>query len=764
MSPPHPLGPLAPLAEYRQFIVFQLVPLASGRTNKLPMSANTGEVCDAHSSAAWTDYATAAAAVARWGSQYRVGFTLTEHDPFVVVDLDSCAVAGGWSDLAKTVCGMLPGSVVEKSQSGTGLHVWLRRSAMPPHAKRSADLHIECYSSKQAICLGSEAVGEMAEDCTHVDAVVAMFFQPREAPAVPAQWTTGPVEGWRAPITDEQLKATLNGQVPERITAAQAYYGNGKRRWTLHELWAPDVHAMQAENVRSEARMSLLTRLVFITGGDCQRVADLTATHPLAVKDGRETLHRDEILSAHALFLKWWLPEKARRDAQQAEDRRIGEALCDPVLPTIMTLEEMHASLVYVNRGKIVVHRGTRKALKWDEASGAYAASRYQYTDGGKERDVPALPLWLKHPQRRTVDVLAWNPAAGEFCTPADGIGGSTTAYNTFRGLKPLQAPANWQQWGAPFVQHVAYLVPAEAERTRFLQWLAHIVQRPGELPHTCYLMIAHETGIGRNWLAGVLARVLSGFVAAGVPLADVLDGKFNGYLSEKLLATVDEAREGLSTHRYARGEALKRLITEEHRIINAKYGLQTVEVNCCRWLMFSNHDDALPFDNNDRRVVVIENPSQRQQPEYYAALYAYLGRPEFIASVREYFRTLPLDGFSPGAHAPMNAAKHRVLEVMAPSVDRAIREFVDTWPTAFAGLSDIRRAVQEATGEAPKEPAFSHAVRRAVGLVRVEGRPRVNGVRERPFAVKLPPETIPQIGLDQIAAAIKAGRQQVDA
>ena len=305
--------------------------------------------------------------------------------------------------------------------------------------------------------------------------------------------------------------------------------------------------------------------------------------------------------------------------------------------------------------------------------------------------------------------------------------------------------------------------MPIEAERTRFLQWLGHIVQRPGELPHTCYLMIAPETGIGRNWLAGVLTRVLRGFVAAGVPLADVLDGKFNGYLSEKLLATVDETREGLSTNRYARGEALKRVITEEHRLINVKFGLQTVEMNCCRWLMFSNHDDALPFDNTDRRVIVIQNPSQRQTPGYYTALYSCLGRPEFIASVREYLRTLPLEGFNPGAHAPMNAAKQRVLEIMTPSIDRAVREFVDAWPAAFAGLSDLRHAVQEATGEPPREPGFSHAVRRA-GLVSTGKRLRIDGVRERPFAVKADPNTLAQASLDQIAASIKEGRKQFNA
>ena len=105
-------------------------------------------------------------------------------------------------------------------------------------------------------------------------------------------------------------------------------------------------------------------------------------------------------------------------------------------------------------------------------------------------------------------------------------------------------------------------------------QWVAHIVQQPGVLPHTAYLMVTPTRGIGRNWLTGVLARVIRGYVAAGVTLGDVLDGGFNGRLSRKLLATVDETREGLTAKRYERGNALQRIVTEETRLINPKYGM----------------------------------------------------------------------------------------------------------------------------------------------------------------------------------------------
>lgn len=385
--------------------------------------------------------------------------------------------------------------------------------------------------------------------------------------------------------------------------------------------------------------------------------------------------------------------EAERRAAQVAENARIGEEVEEPTMPPLMTLEDMRRELVYIGDSGGVVHRTTGRVRKKEAAAGEYAASKYQWTDNeGKEKEAPALRCWMALPDRATVDVLAWVPGEPEICRPPEIVNGNTRAFNTWRGLRPVPAPENWQEWAVPFEQHIAYLVPVEAERRRFIQWLAHIVQRPEELPHTSYLMIAEQTGIGRNLLGSVMVQVLRGYVAAGIALGPILDNKFNGRLSQKLLAVVDEVREGLSDKRYLRGERLKSLITEEHRHIDTKYGLQSVEKNCCRWLMFSNHYDALPFENNDRRVIVIENPTQRQTPEYYAWLYGLVKQPHFIGSVRRYLEQVDLSDFKAGSHAPMNDAKRRALGSMMSETDKAVMEFKETWPGAIAGRSDIRR------------------------------------------------------------------------
>jgi Family of unknown function (DUF5906) len=387
----------------------------------------------------------------------------------------------------------------------------------------------------------------------------------------------------------------------------------------------------------------------------------------------------EELAERHSQYLA----DQHRRQQQLATNIKIGDEIDDEdTKPIILTLEEMEVRLIWVGKDSYIADSKTGRVRKLANAHQEYAASTHKR----KGRKSLALTSWLKSKERIGVDVLAWVPGQPTICTPPEPTEGARLAFNTWRGLTRLEAPPdNWKKRVDPFLEHVTYLVPNKGERERFLQWLAHIVQRPDILPHTSYLMITSTTGIGRNLLASILVRVLRGHAAAGVSLPELLDGKYSGRLSAKVLAIVDEVREGPSQLRYQRRERLKSIITEEHRHINEKYGLQRVEKNCCRWLMFSNHLDALPIDNKDRRVIIIENPTVRKPDKYYATLYKLLDDSAFISSVREYLATLDITGrtgmhhvFNPGEHAPMNDAKKLVRDRLMTELDRRVIDYME--------------------------------------------------------------------------------------
>lgn len=725
VPPPPPVNCPAQMKAARRWLLWKKLP-GSPKPRKVPFyvdgTPRSGELDGAADLARLATFEEAVAALIRPGSLYAgLGFALGPDGTgnyWQGVDYDELSKRDvGWHLKAYGTPGYL-----EQSPSGDGVHAIGYGARFAPLASNGTG--IEAYCEKRFFTVTGGALGgEICDLSTTVCDVLAPLHGPvpDTAPAnTTADWTDGPEEGWKTPRTREEIIAEASNLAARE--RAPAIFGG---RWSLQNLWRPDASLMHGDHLASEPRAALLCMLMHRAGGDCETVLALALEHGGCVKHDREELLRDEILSARVKFLEWWLPEKARRDAQLEEARKIGEEIGEEPLPVVLTLEGMLARLVYIESTREVVDRETGRVRSAEAAKGTYAASQHRYiTAEGKTRDVPALPLWLCHPARISVDVVTWNPAAGEFCAAPESAPGNTRAVNTWRGFKPLPAPADWAQRVAPFLEHVAYLVPDEAQRPRLLQWLGHIAQRPGELPHTGYLMTARETGIGRNWLGGLLARVFPGHVAVGVPLGSILDGKFNGRLSQKVLATVDEAREGMSGNRYERGEALKKLITEEYREINPKYGCMRVEFNCCRWLMFSNHDDALPFDANDRRIIVIANPTERQSPEYYRGLYALLGDAQFIGSVRAFLSQVDLRTFNPGEPAPMSDAKRRALDAVASGVDRAVAEFKAAWPAAYpvAPLRMLRQFVEEETGAKASDAALRHAVNRA-GVAVIPGR-----------------------------------------
>lgn len=265
------LGPLHPLAAHHQFIVVL-------RDGKMPVDYRTGMFTakdgqGAHNPAIWTTYEHAAAVAAQCGPAYGVGFVLTDADPFFCLDIDGALQPDGtWSGLSQQVCASLPGTVIEVSQSGRGLHVWGKRSAMPEHAAKNVPLHLELYHRLRFILLGSNAVGAMAEDCPALDAVIAGYFPPRLRGDVP---DTGPCAEWRGPTDDAEL---LRRAMQSR--SARSAFGG---RASFVDLWKADERVLSTAYPpsgdgtydASSADAALAQHLAFWTGKDAARIERL---------------------------------------------------------------------------------------------------------------------------------------------------------------------------------------------------------------------------------------------------------------------------------------------------------------------------------------------------------------------------------------------------------------------------------------------------------------------------------------------------------
>jgi Family of unknown function (DUF5906) len=242
--------------------------------------------------------------------------------------------------------------------------------------------------------------------------------------------------------------------------------------------------------------------------------------------------------------------------------------------------------------------------------------------------------------------------------------------------------------------------VPEPAQREQFLMWLAHAEQRPEELPMSHWLMITRTQGVGRNWLSALFDKVWPYQVALSVDLPHIFQSGFNGALSRKVMACVDEIDVGGGqSARTKFNTSLKALLTSQMHIINVKYGAQITESNCLRWLMFSNSESAVPLASGDRRLNVVRNPSEPRTASYYTALYGMLESADFINAVGYYLRTLDISSFNPGARAVDSEMRRVVVSVSRDEVEGAIDQFCSEWPSAIAPGEFMRDYITQTTG-----------------------------------------------------------------
>jgi primase-polymerase (primpol)-like protein len=708
---------LQALRGHRQFIVYRLEPSKArpGKMEKIPCDYRTGQNASAQDPAIWLDADTAIALATMWGSPYGLGFVLTAECKRFCLDVDNCLVDGQWSPFALELCAMFPGAAIEVSQSGRGLHIWGSYiGKVPPHKCRNGELGIELYTSGRFIALGQDgaSVGDTATDCTAaLQQLIAFYFQPDSARDETQEWATGPRDTWSGPADDEEL---IQRALRSRSTSAA--FG---ARASFADLWNANEEALGKTYPAagrpydaSGADAALAQHLAFWTGADAERMRRLMLRSALVrEKWEREDYLRRTITGACSRQVEVLADEAGRRRQQIEESMRIGEGADKIDIAGTMTLEEMRNRFVFIQDGRQVVdgqHPQHVAALAdWKASLKASTTTvevkgQFNYDGTPKTRTYETTTLWEKSPERQQCVAITFK-AGGKLLIP-DTQG--RRAYNIWTPIDRSVPPGD----ASLFLEHVDYLFRSDAGR--FLDWLSHIEQKPGELPHFGWIHISDRHGTGRNWISSVIARLWPGCAAINFDLSGTLRNGFNDRLSCKLIAVVDEIQEGGSNAKWDNAETMKRLVTEEYREINPKFGRKREEFNACRWLIFSNHISALPLDEQDRRFNVVRCEALPHPPEYYTRLYGALKEPAFIAGVARLLGSRDLTRFNPGAHAVMNESKEAVIAASRSEADEILADLVRNWPADIIHASTIGELITGLPGGKITR-AHSHALER---------------------------------------------------
>jgi hypothetical protein len=612
-----------------QWIVVKLVPLPTGKVDKLPVDPRTMTVSTAHDPAVWLPHAQAVAVAAAMGSNYTTGFVLTPNDPFWCLDIDNCLTPSGWSPLAQSLVARLPGCAIEVSLSGRGLHVW-GRGAVPPHSKKRVDLGIELYTELRFIAAGRPgATGSLTTDCPTIAAFAAEFF-PAGVAAEPVP-DEGPCPEWRGPEDDDELLRRAFAST----SARKAFGGGGvasfadlwdARADVLAQAFPADQSSLEPYDA-SSADAALAQHLAFWTGRDVARIERLMRRSKLVREKWDQ---RNDYLVARTIRGACSRQRDVLRDAPPLAPPLAvvpsPEPVAGPAAPSVPAPLAAHPTVagaapvalasapqpklvqgdrfltasdqmtyfegcVYViDQHRVLVPGGD--LLTPERFKAVYGGANFVMTPNNGKTTRNAFEALTES------QVVEFDKAHGTMFKPRLPYGtiineGGRKRVNTFWPAYVRRVRGD----ASPWYRHLEALFPNGDDAHLLMCWLACAVQYLGEKSQWLPLIIGAE-GNGKSFLMRALAESIGLRYCHNVRPENI-GGQFNAYLRGKLLAYIEDIMR-IAAEQW---ETMKPLITGEYVEIEGKGIDQQTDEICLNWIAASNHINALQATFEDRRT-----------------------------------------------------------------------------------------------------------------------------------------------------------------
>jgi hypothetical protein len=704
--------PLAPLAQYNQFLLFKIIP-DTPKPRKVPIDPRTLDTYPKGSDWQNDPDATVSAEIAvtlaaQLGPDYGVAFLFTASDPFWFLDIDNCLVGDQWSVVATDLMTRLSGCAVEVSTSGKGLHIF-GSGPVPEHSCRNQGLGLEFYTEKRFVALtGDQAVGDAATVHPGVAGVVAEFFPPTIHSELMG-WTDTPVPEWGGPDDDAELLARAMKSKPG---AAAAFGGRSIR---FRDLWEaePDVLAAYYPDSgdraydASAADAALAQHLAFWTGKDCERIERIMRQSGLA----RDKWEREDYLPrtigrAVSIQRDVYCEPKAKplTEVPQTPVTTYSFAEGPQYLPAALQPEYFQGCCYVIHDHAVLLPSGA--LLDQGRFNAAYGGYEFQLTDDGKS----TKKAWEAFTESQVVRYQIAERTCFRPELPRGEIlyEGNQWLVNSYVPYDPPRAKGDL----TPFLDHVRRILPVERDQRILLSYMAACVQHKGTKFQWAPLLQGCE-GNGKTLFTRCLQEAV-GRRYYHAPKAQELGNKFNAWMRNKLVIGVEDVF--VSEHRAEVLEALKPMITGENLELEGKGVNQDMGDICANFIFNSNHKDALRDHVNGRRYAVFFTAQQHEDDlvrdgmdgDYFPKLYNWF-KHEGSAIINEFLYTYPIDPkFNPAGacqRAPRTSSTAEARAAGSGMIEQHISEAIEEQRPGFVGdwisgraltglLADIRRTV----------------------------------------------------------------------
>jgi hypothetical protein len=231
---------------------------------------------------------------------------------------------------------------------------------------------------------------------------------------------------------------------------------------------------------------------------------------------------------------------------------------------------------------------------------------------------------------------------------------------------------------------HVRHLLADPRERRLFVDWMSWIVQNPGR--HANWAIVLQGVqGDGKSFF-GFLLRAVMGVSNVRMLNAQILESDFTDWTVGQCVTCVEEVRL-IKHNKFEIVNRIKPYITNNVIEVHPKGKAPYDAINTTSYLLFSNFQDCIPLDPNERRYCVLFSRWQRaeklnefkeENPDYYEKLYETLEKS--APALRKWLLEREQEpDFKPLGDAPDTQARRQMIRLSQPEfiqqLDDAISE-----------------------------------------------------------------------------------------
>lgn len=244
-----------------------------------------------------------------------------------------------------------------------------------------------------------------------------------------------------------------------------------------------------------------------------------------------------------------------------------------------------------------------------------------------------APSVFIRHDHRDT-NVFAYMDMVPESREQRAVISDDLAVLNIF---KRPDIETNFSVLGAEkaFLDHLLWIVNGDEEQYRhLLHWVTHLIFRPEQRINHGILVTGHQ-GTGKSLIGSAIGTLVGKAMTRVINPSD-MKSSFHHWVMGANLVIVEELKAHGDYDMYNR---CKPLFTNDKLHVNLK-NLPPQDIkNFLHFMMFSNYDNPIAFEHDDRRIFYVRSKVEKRDSEYYRNLHNSLYKQGGIWAFAKYLK-----------------------------------------------------------------------------------------------------------------------------